>query len=143
MKGLRKFKKGDLILVVFIGIIVSIPLLWNFIHTSGSQASSGEASKELIAVVTRDGKRVAEVDLNKVTEPQYIHLEDGIQLTVEVEKGRIRVLDADCPDKICVKYGWLTKPGDQAICLPSKTIVKIQGEGRLVSFLAKRVIIDE
>lgn len=136
MKALSRFKKGDII-VLLIGIVVLIPLLWGYVN-GGSPPSDS-----LIAVVTRDGKRMAEIDLNKVQEPQYINFEDGIALTVEAENGRIRVLDADCPDKICVKYGWLTKPGDQAVCLPSKTIVTIEGEGNRVSLLAKRVVIYE
>ena len=140
MKGMRRFKKGDILLVLLVGImgiIVSIPLLWSYFD-GGSKPSDS-----LIAVVTRDGKRMAEIDLNEVQESQYIKFEDGIKLTVEAEKGRIRVQDADCPDKICVKYGWLTKPGDQAICMPSKTIVTIKGEGKMVSLLAKRVVIYE
>lgn len=137
MKTMRKFKKGDLFLVLFIGIIALIPLLWSYFD-SGSIPSDS-----LIAVVTRDGKSISKIDLNKVQEPQTIEIENGIKLTVLAEKGRIRVLDADCPDKICVKAGWLTKPGDRAVCLPSKTIVRIEGEGKMVGFLAKQVIIHE
>lgn len=123
MKALRRFKKGDLFLVVVIGIIVSIPLLGSNFHSGSKQGDS------LIAVVVRDGKLIKEIDLSKVQEPQYIKLEDGTKLTVLAEHGRIRVLDADCPDKNCVKFGWLTQPGDQAICMPSKTFVLIEGEG--------------
>ena len=121
MKALRRFKKGDLFLVVLIGIIVSIPLLGSKFHSGSKQGDS------LTAVVVRDGQLIKEIDLNKVHEPQYIKLEDGIKLTVLAEHGRIRVLDADCPDKNCVKFGWLTQPGDQAICMPSKTFVLIEG----------------
>lgn len=140
MRGIRSFKKGDIFLVLLIGIIgiaASIPLLLNYFD-GGSKPSDS-----LIAVITRDGKQITEIDLNKVQEPQYIEITDGIKLTIEAEKGRIRVLDADCPDKICVKYGWLTKPGDQAICMPSKTIVSIKGEGKMISLLAKRVVMYE
>lgn len=137
MKAMRKFKKGDLFLVLFIGIIALIPLLWSYFD------GSNKPSDGLIAVITRDGKSIREIDLNKLQEPQTITLEDGIKVTILAEKGRIRVLDADCPDKICVKAGWLTKPGDRAVCLPSKTIVRIEGEGKMVGLLSKQVIIDE
>lgn len=136
MKAMRRFKKGDIILVL-IGIIALIPLLWSYF------GSVNNPSDNLIATVTRDGKLVTKVDLNKVQEPQYINLEDGIKLTILAEKGRIRVLDADCPDKICVKAGWLVKPGDRAVCMPSKTIVMIEGEGKMISLLAKQVVIYE
>jgi hypothetical protein len=46
-------------------------------------------------------------------------------MTILAEKGRIRVLQSECPNKICVNTGWLTKPGDVAICVPGDTIVII------------------
>lgn len=134
MKRKRGFKKGDLFLILLVGVIVSIPLLWG-VFTSGSNQED-----ELIAVITRNGERIAELNLSTIEEPQHIHLEEGIPLTVLAEKGRIRVEEADCPDKICVKAGWLTKPGDRAVCLPSKTIVTIEGEGTLISSLTNRLI---
>lgn len=124
MKGKKKLKKGDIILLL-IGVIILISLFGTYL-SSGSKHSKPNDS--LIAIVMREGKQVAEIDLNKVQEPQYLKFEEGIAVTILAEKGSIRFLEADCPDKICIKTGILTKPGDQAICLPSKTIVKIQGD---------------
>jgi len=120
MKAMRRFKKGDIALVLFIGIIAIIPLLWTYL------ADRGKQSENLTAVVIRDGKRVKEIDLNKVQESQYIRFEDGIKTTILAEKGQIKFLEADCPDQICVKTGLLTKPADRAVCLPGKTIVLIK-----------------
>lgn len=123
MKALRRFKKGDKVLVLIVAVIALIPLLWSYFSSGSNQ------SDNLIAVVIRDGKRVTEIDLNKVQEPQYIKLEDGIKITILAEKGQIKFLEADCPDQICVKTGLLTKPADRAVCLPGKTIVMIEDEG--------------
>lgn len=121
MKALPKFKRGDFILVLLVGIIVSFSLFWMNSHSEAQQNS-------LIADITRDGKVIQKIDLNKVTKPQTILLNNnGYKLTVIAEKGKIRVLDADCPDKICKNFGWLTKPGDNAICMPSRIIVMIEG----------------
>lgn len=123
MKTFFKMKKGDFILVLLIGIIATVSLLWIHFYSGSKQSNS------LMADITRDGKIIQKIDLNKVNAPQYIKLKnDDYHLTVLAEKKRIRVLDADCPDKICVKFGWLTKPGDNAICVPSKIIVMIEGE---------------
>ena len=123
MKAMRRFKIGDIVLIVLIGVIAIVPLLWSFFSREGNQ------SDNLIAVVTRDGKRITEIDLNKVQEPQYIRFEEGIKTTILVEKGQIKFLEADCPDQICVKTGLLTKPADRAVCLPGKTIVTIEDKG--------------
>lgn len=56
-----------------------------------------------------------------------IELSDGGFNVVEVSGHRARVLDANCPDRICVKRGWLSKPGDQAVCLPHRLVVRVRG----------------
>lgn len=114
-------KKGDLILVLVMGIIIILSLLWISFY------NGNKSSNSLIADITLDGKIIQKIDLNKVTTPQYIKLKsDGYHLTILAEKKRIRVLKADCPDKICVNFEWLKKPGDNAICMPSKVIVMIE-----------------
>lgn len=124
MKAKRKLKKGDIILLL-IGVIILISLLGIYINDVSKQ---GKQKDSLIAVITRDGKQMAEIDLNKIQEPQYFKYEDGIDVTILAEKGSIKFLEADCPDKICIKTGTLTKPGDRAICMPSKTIIKIKDD---------------
>ncbi len=54
---------------------------------------------------------------------------DGGFNLVEVQGLKVRVSDADCPDRVCVKRGWLTSPGDQAVCLPHRLVVRIEGDG--------------
>ena len=138
MKGKRQFKKGDILLLLLVGIIgiaIMVPMMWNRFTAQTNPNNS------LIAVITRDGKQITEIDLTKLQEPQFITLNEGIRVKIKAEKGSIRFVEADCPDKICIKTGALTKPGDRAVCMPSKTIVKIQGESNLVSFQNKQVIL--
>lgn len=44
---------------------------------------------------------------------------------ITIENGKVYVEDADCPDKLCVKQGTISKNGQSLICLPHKLIVKI------------------
>jgi len=41
--------------------------------------------------------------------------------------GRIRFAEADCPDKICVRTGWISRPGQIAACVPGDLILKMTG----------------
>lgn len=116
MKALRSVKKADLVLVLVLGIIILFIWLWNDYH---------ESKEALVAEIIRNGQVVGRIDLNKVESPDYTTLTDGIKMTILAEKGRIRVLQSECPNKICVNTGWLTKPGDAAICVPGDTIVII------------------
>ncbi|MFR4337598.1 MAG: NusG domain II-containing protein [Lachnospira pectinoschiza] len=35
--------------------------------------------------------------------------------------------DADCPDKLCVKTGMISKTGETIVCLPHRVVVEIIG----------------
>jgi hypothetical protein len=47
--------------------------------------------------------------------------------TVEVGAGRIRVATAKCPEQICVKQGWVDRPGEAIVCLPGEIVIRIDG----------------
>ena len=38
----------------------------------------------------------------------------------------IGIIDADCRDKICIKSGFISKPGQLSVCLPHKLMVEIK-----------------
>ena len=44
---------------------------------------------------------------------------------IEVENGRIRVRDADCPDQVCVRTGWVKTAPQQIVCLPYRVVVRV------------------
>ena len=50
---------------------------------------------------------------------------------VIVEKGAIRVCDADCPDKICEERGAISKAGQTIVCLPNRIVIKVLGKGEV------------
>jgi hypothetical protein len=47
---------------------------------------------------------------------------------IRISKGYVQILDADCPDKVCVKDGSISKPGQSLVCLPNRVVVEIKGE---------------
>ena len=57
---------------------------------------------------------------------------------VVIEGGVCRVADADCPDKLCVKRGGISRSGEAIVCLPHKLVVEIVGgESREVDTIAR------
>ena len=85
------------------------------------------------ARITRDGEVVEEIPLDRVEEPYTFTLSDARgSNTVQVERGRIRVLEADCPDQVCVKQGWISDRTAPIVCLPHRLVIEIVGgEGAL------------
>ena len=82
------------------------------------------------ARILRDGVLLEEIDLDQVDEPRSLVLEDESgSNTVTVEKGRICILEADCPDQICVNQGWISDSTVPIVCLPHKLMIEIVGDG--------------
>lgn len=83
-----------------------------------------------VARITRDGVLLEEIDLDRVGEPYSFTLEDGSGTnTVQVERGRIRISQADCPDRVCVNQGWISDGTVPIVCLPHKLMIEIVGGG--------------
>ena len=47
---------------------------------------------------------------------------------VEVRDGRARFLDSDCPQKLCVRAGWLARAGETAACVPNGVSLTLVGD---------------
>lgn len=81
------------------------------------------------AVITLDGTEVERIDLARVTQTYTLSCtgKSGITNVVEVQPGAIRVKEADCPDRICVKQGWIRTGVAPLVCLPNALTITIEG----------------
>ncbi|MCR5707953.1 MAG: NusG domain II-containing protein [Ruminococcus sp.] len=78
--------------------------------------------------ITQDGKTLYTFDLATFDDEQtqHIRIESpyGGYNIVEIGEGNtIRISEADCPDKTCVKTGELSD-GVPIVCLPHKLVIK-------------------
>lgn len=114
-------KKGDIFLIVGI-------LLFVFVGIILPKVFKENANVHKVAIIKQGDKVIKEIDLDEIIEPQRIEIQGEYSLVILAEKGRIRFEEADCPDKLCVKTGWISKLGDTAVCLPGRSIIKIKGK---------------
>lgn len=80
-------------------------------------------SQPEIVVVTWHGE---EIYRGKLSEDAVISTPDG-KNTIEIKTGKVRMLEADCRDEICVKAGFAA-PSRLIICLPNRVIVRVISE---------------
>ncbi|WP_286847853.1 MULTISPECIES: NusG domain II-containing protein [Aminobacterium] len=115
-------KKGNKFITILLVILIAGSLLVSFTY------KKCEGTGKTVAVIEVDGHIVREVVLDDVTAPEEwsLHGENTYNV-IRIEHGRIRFLDANCPHKQCIRSGWLSKPGETAVCLPHKTSIKIIG----------------
>ncbi|MCC8121031.1 MAG: NusG domain II-containing protein [Oscillospiraceae bacterium] len=84
-------------------------------------------SEGTIANIYQDGVCIYSIDLSAVTEGYEMTIEDenGVNV-IRVEPGRICVLEADCPDQVCVQAGWLSDSASPIVCLPHRLVIRLE-----------------
>ncbi|MGN0665722.1 MAG: NusG domain II-containing protein [Huintestinicola sp.] len=83
------------------------------------------ASPSGYAVIYKDGTEICRRSLSD----NGVFSADGISgMKFEISEGAVRVLESDCPDKICVKSGWLRLESQSAVCMPNKVILMTEAE---------------
>ena len=110
-------KKASTWIIIFSALIL-LSLVYIFI--------SGTA-QEKIAVIKSDGKTVKTINLENTDSPYTFEIsgQNGSN-TIYVENGRISVINADCPDKLCVRRGAVSSPAVPIVCLPNKLVITIK-----------------
>ena len=70
-------------------------------------------------LIRRDGEVLYSLDLSKEKNRTFVIPYGGSSNTIEIRDGRIRVMEAECPDKVCVRTGWLSSSAIPIVCLPN------------------------
>ena len=84
-------------------------------------------------VITVDGEEYASYNFSEIDETKTIEINTDYGMnTVEITKDSVRVTEADCPDKLDVKEGAISKANEMIICLPNRLMIEIEGGERKV-----------
>lgn len=79
--------------------------------------------------ILQDGKVLYTFDLSQ-SENQMIEIPyGGSSNTIQVQGGKIRVLEAECPDQTCVHMGYLPDTGLPIVCLPNRLVIQYKQAG--------------
>ena len=72
-----------------------------------------------------DGEVVMELPLNEDT--QIVLGEGEHTNTLVIRDGTAQVVEASCPDRLCVGQGAIQYAGESIVCLPHKLVVTVRG----------------
>lgn len=89
------------------------------------------APRKDTVIIRRDDKILYTIDLKTAADKTFDIEYKGSRNTVEIRDGRIRVRDADCPDKVCVKTGWLSSSAIPIVCLPNHLVIEFMEAGEV------------
>ena len=113
-------KNKKVISIILITAVAIVCIVWII-------CSNLTGVKGATAVVKVSGETVCTLNLNENTSVD-IDGKNDIKLKVVVEDGFVYAESSECPDKICVNKGKISKTNENIVCLPAETVIEIQGE---------------
>lgn len=121
---LQIIRPWDIAIVVFL-IAISLSPIFIF---KLSQANINDDAVTYVAIISKDNEVIRELPLTDNFEHEIFDLQFGNNEvnTIEVKNEAIRIAGATCSDQVCVRTGFISKPGETIICLPHKLLIEIK-----------------
>jgi len=113
-----RFRWGDALLTA---IFIMMAVL-SFLAT---RQEPGNAA----AVVSQNGRELYSVSLSQVEDGVTIKIAVNFTNVITVREGAAGFVSSDCPDRDCVRTGFISEPGQAAVCLPNRVEIRIEGRG--------------
>lgn len=113
----RWWAPGDIL------IVAAVAALSIFLILQGVADASGDGQPR--AEISVNGKVVREIPITQEAQEFTVQGYAGDSL-VEISGGQVRMVDSACPDKLCVRTGWISRPGASIVCLPNRVVIEVK-----------------
>ncbi|SJZ76554.1 hypothetical protein SAMN02745116_01362 [Pilibacter termitis] len=113
-----KIKTWDIIILTCLLLASFTPwVITSIQHQNNSKVT-------YVAELRANNKKIRTFDLSKNTTFEYKD-KDGDYNKIVVKDGKIRIVEANCADQICVRRGWISQGGQTIVCLPHKLVIEV------------------
>ena len=112
-------KKNDIVLLVTV-LIMAAGLFFG-VKIYGKLSTT----ENPVAVIKVDGKEYKRIDL-LTDETIKIENDNGGYNVLKISERKADIIDASCPDKLCVHQKPAEYRGENLVCLPNKVTVEIE-----------------
>lgn len=119
--------KGDKFLLAALSCLT----LLSAVLLYGRLLLPGEHARPRQAVVSVRGEVVRRIDLPFGRKSSFTVAGRVGSSTVEVDGARVGMREAPCAGGICVKQGWIERPGESIACTPGEILIRIEGAAPL------------
>lgn len=126
----------DYVIVVALIVLSFTPLIVFSMQQRQQAAREAQVAKQtkkkathsLTAVVSHDGTVVKKVNLTSLKRTiHYTYREkSGHYNQITFKPTQVAITKANCSDQVCVRRGWIRKPGQTIVCLPHKLLIEIK-----------------
>lgn len=122
-------KKGDIILVLIIVFGISLGIILKSGNNSDSLQSwnnvNSSEKEDVYAIIEANNEIIKIINLSKLKEREVTIISGKYNTMIVADHKQICFMSTNCIDKLCVKEGWLSKPGQVAICLSNKSLIRV------------------
>jgi len=111
------FGKWDMWL--FSGLVVFAVVIYVCLNRTDPDA--------VLAEISADGRVRHIVNLSETGE---FALAENPNVRFTVWNGEIAFTESDCPDKLCVRSGYISRIGQIAVCVPNRVSIRVVGAAK-------------
>ncbi len=119
MKKNTAWRKPAVIITAFLLLLSTASLLCLLARREKS---------DYAAEIFQDGVLIKSVYLNDISQTGtfIIQGENGCVNEIEIRPGSIAIISADCPDKLCVRQGFISDSKLPITCLPNRLVIRLR-----------------
>lgn len=115
----RRFGRND---GIFIGILAGVCVIV-FIVFSVMHRSQGS-----IIVITRNGELYGTYNLSQNQTIEIENTDHEVTNTLQIKDGVAKMIEADCPDKLCMHQKAISVSKENIVCLPNRIVVTVEAD---------------
>lgn len=121
--------KADIILfIILIALGIASTILVSHGRSTGDKVVITQGG-ELYGTYSLMEDRSIEIQSNTAHNKDADSVSDSVCNTVIIENGKVHMESASCHNQLCVRHAAISSAGESIICLPNRTVVKIEGNG--------------
>ena len=113
------FLTGDILIIVLVLLIAAVMFI--SFTVSGGQHKSGKS-----AFIYIDGEVFKKLPLDKNARTEIN--QGGVEMTIEISDGSIKVHQSNCKNQNCVKMGNISARNQVIACIPNQVYILIESE---------------
>lgn len=115
----KNTRTAALSITAFLVLVIAACLLYLLMLDKGPQ--------DYVAEIYQDGSLIYSIPLNTAQNTYTLDVEgkEGGHNRIEIRQGSIGITWADCPDKLCVRQGFIHNSSIPVTCLPNSLVIRL------------------
>ncbi len=112
-------KRYDILIIIFFLLIAIFLFLFNYTKKEATLLKVYVQNREIMK------KRIDDLENGKKIEIEGIL---GISVFEYVRGKGVHMVLSPCPDKLCIRQGFIKKIGESIVCLPNRVVITLEAE---------------